>query len=226
VPSENTKKDLARYCQVAPEKISVIYHGAPLRKAEEKIKGQGGFNVLCVGRIERRKNLAAAVRAFGKFLDKIGETPGASGDEIRLILAGRRGFGWEEVRREITRSPYGKNIMEKGYVSHEEKDKLYADADVLLFPTLAEGFGLPVLEAMSYGVPVIASKIPVLTEVAGNGALLVEPTDEQGFADALWNIYASISAGEELVAKGYENLARFSWEKCAEETWKVLTEWG
>jgi len=175
--------------------------------------------------MEKRKNVARMVRAFGMFMQKMEESSPGCGENVRLILAGKVGYGHKEIQKEITKSAYGKNIIEKGYVSEKEKEKLYADADVFLFPSLAEGFGLPVLEAMSYGVSVVTSRETALAEIAGDAALLVDPTREEDIAYALWKLFVSLEEGENLVRKGYENLHRFSWEKCARETLDVLKKW-
>lgn len=224
VPSENTKRDLMKFYKVPPEKISVIYHGASIMPVAGERKNRDGFNILFIGRLERRKNVARMIRAFDAFMRKMEETPEARGKNAKLILAGKRGFGYEEIQETIARSEYRENIIEKGYVSEKEKKELYANADIFLFPTLAEGFGLPVLEAMSYGVPVITSRSSALAEIAGEGALLVEPADEMEIVSALEKLFKNKEEREDLVRRGYDNLQRFGWEKCAKETWKVLTE--
>ncbi|MFA7170464.1 MAG: glycosyltransferase family 1 protein [Candidatus Paceibacterota bacterium] len=225
VPSENTKRDIVKFYKVPLEKISVVYHGAPVVSDIEKKNNREVFNILFVGRMEKRKNVARMVRAFGMFMQKMEESSPGCGENVRLILAGKVGYGHKEIQKEITKSAYGKNIIEKGYVSEKEKEKLYADADVFLFPSLAEGFGLPVLEAMSYGVSVVTSRETALAEIAGDAALLVDPTREEDIAYALWKLFVSLEEGENLVRKGYENLHRFSWEKCARETLDVLKKW-
>ena len=224
VPSENTKRDLMKFYKVPPEKISVIYHGASIMPVAGERKNKSGFDILFVGRLERRKNVARMIRAFDAFMRKLEEMSEARGKNVRLTLAGKRGFGYEEIQEAIVRSEYGKNIMEKGYVSEREKRELYANADIFLFPTLAEGFGLPILEAMSYGVPVITSRSSALAEIAGEGALLVKPEDESEIALALEKLFENKEEREGLIRRGYDNLQRFGWEKCARETWKVLTE--
>ena len=164
------------------------------------------------------------IRAFGMFMREIEKSSPGCGENVRLILAGKGGYGYKDIQKEIRKSEYGKNIIEKGYVSPEEKEKLYADADIFLFPSLAEGFGLPVLEAMSHGIPVVTSRADALAEVSGGGALLVDPTSSEEIAAALWKLFVSIEERKNLVRKGYENLQRFSWGKCARETWEVLKE--
>lgn len=224
VPSPSTKKDIVKFYKVLPDKISVVCHGAPTVLMVERKKNKEIFNILFVGRMERRKNVVRMVRAFGMFMREIEKSSPGCGENVRLILAGKGGYGYKEIQKEIKKSEYGKNIIKKGYVPSEEKEKLYADADVFLFPSLAEGFGLPVLEAMSHGVPVVTSRAGALAEVAGDGALLVDPVSEEEIAAALWKLFVSIEEGENLVRKGYENLQRFSWGKCARETWGVLKE--
>lgn len=225
VPSDQTKRDLVKFYKVRPEKISVVRHGAPAPLTEDKKDNKDMFDILFVGRLEKRKNVARMVRAFGMFMREIERSSPGSGEKVRLVLAGKGGYGYGEVKKEIAKSAYGKNIIEEGYVSEKEKDKLFTEADVFLFPSRAEGFGLPVLEAMNYGVPVITSHASALEEVAGGGALLVDPVSEEEIAAAIWRLFVSIEEGEVLVLKGYENLKRFSWEKCARETWGILKTW-
>ncbi len=224
-PSESTKEDIIRCYKAAPERVSVIYHGAApkSRAAAEGAADKRRFEILFIGRLEKRKNVARMVRAFGKFRKNIGDAGG--GKKIRLVLAGKDGFGSGEIRKEISRSEYGGDIMAEGYISEEEKEKSYENADVFLFPSLSEGFGLPILEAMGRGVPVITSRASALAEVAGSAAMLVDPADEEAIAAALEKLFRNEGAREELARKGYENARKFSWDRCAEETWKVLTEW-
>lgn len=225
-PSEGTKQEIVKFYKVPPEKISVIHHGASARKTVEGKKDKDEFDILFIGRQERRKNIVRMIRAFDIFMKKIAQAEkGRAGRKARLILAGKKGLGYEEIREEIAKSQYKDNITEKGYITQKQKELLYVDADIFLFPTLAEGFGLPVLEAMSYGVPVTTSRAGALQEIAGDAAILVDPTDEAGMADALLRIFTDKDKREELVRKGYENLKRFSWDKCAKETWKVISDW-
>jgi glycosyltransferase involved in cell wall biosynthesis len=226
VPSESTKMDLMAFYSIAEGKISVIHHGAPeIREKDKGVKDKkDGFWIFFIGRLERRKNVIKLVRAFEMAKEKAEARH--SGRKMKLILAGKDGFKSEEIRLVIGRSRHREDIILKGYVSAQEKEDLFQKADVFLFPTLAEGFGLPVLEAMSYGVPVIASRIPALVEVAGTSALMVNPENEEEIAEAIGKLFGNEEERKELARKGYENLRRFSWQECVRKTWAILTEWG
>lgn len=226
VPSESTKKDLMDYYKVDPKKIKVISHGVEKR---ENVRGKDNrdeyqFNVLFVGRLEKRKNIIGIIRAFNDFADKaknISE-PERRDKKINLILTGRKGFGFGEIEKEISASAYKNNIFLPGYVTEEEKRKLYSDADIFLFPTFYEGFGIPVLEAMSYGVPVVCSNFSSLPEIAGRAALLVDPARSEDISSALLKLFRNGRLRDKLTDKGYKNIERFSWRKCADETLEIL----
>ncbi len=220
-PSENTKKDLVKFYKVNPDKVKVIYHGTesiqyPVLSIKHPDKES--FSVLFIGRLEKRKNLVNLIKAFELFKNNSKfKIPNS-----KLILAGEKGFGFEEIKKTIDESPHKNDIILKGYVSEEEKERLYGSADLFVFPSLYEGFGLPVLEAMSYGVPVVCSNNSSLPEVAGKAALLVDPYNIKEIAMAMNKVFSDADLREEMVKKGFENVKRFSWEKCARETIDVL----
>jgi glycosyltransferase involved in cell wall biosynthesis len=190
---------------VEPAKVRVVHHGIrelALRPSErEKI-------VLHVGAIQTRKNIVRLVEAFEK-LDA----------DWRLVLAGSAGYGAGEILARIESSPARKRILVTGYVSPEELYRWYSRASIFAFPSLDEGFGMPVLEAMAAGLPVVTSNRSAMPEVAGDAALLIDPEDIEELASAL----SSLMQHEGLrTAWGRRGLARaklFSWEKAARETW-------
>ncbi len=217
-PSENTKKDLMKFYKVNPEKIKVVYHGAGIMNYELRIKNKKSFNILFIGRLEKRKNLANLVKA----LEVLNSKFKIQNSKFKLILAGKRGFGFEEIKKAIFESPNKNDIILKGYVSEQEKERLYQNADVFVMPSLYEGFGLPILEAMSCGVPVICSRNSSLPEVAGRAGLLVDPNNIQEIAEAINRVLNNADFREEMVKRGFENIKKFSWEKCARETMNLL----
>jgi glycosyltransferase involved in cell wall biosynthesis len=220
-PSENTKKDLIKFYKVSPEKIKVIYHGTGNQKSIKskvhKVKSNE-FDILFVGRLEKRKNLVNLIKAFEIFR----KCYALRVAHYTLTLAGKEGFEFEEIKKAIEESPYRKDIVLKGYVSEREKGELYRNADVFVLPSFYEGFGLPILEAMSYGVPVVCSNISSLPEVAGNAALLVNPYNPDEIAAAMNKIFNGGDLKEKMIKKGFENVKRFNWEKCARETLDTL----
>jgi len=221
VPSESTKKDLIRYYGIGPEKIKVVYHGVFCIKypvLNIKHRNKESFNVLFIGRLEKRKNLVNLVKAFEIFKEryKIQDT------RYKLILAGKEGFSFDEIKKAIKISRYKNDIILKSYVSEKEKEELYQGANVFVLPSFYEGFGLPVLEAMNHGVPVICSKTSSLPEITGNAALLIDPSDPKEIAEMINKVFRDNDLKEKIIERGFENVKKFSWEKCAKETFNTL----
>jgi len=236
-PSESTKKDLIRFYNLNPAKINVIYHGAGDTKSDrnETLKAKGGrqgkrenFNILFIGRLEARKNLVCLVKAFERFREVVdkenyGMLP-ESARKIKLTLAGRTGFGFEEIKKAVENSPYGRDIILKRYVSKEKKEKLYQTADIFVMPSLYEGFGLTVLEAMEHGVPVVCLSTSSMPEITGNAALLVRSGGVKEVADAMKRLYYDDKLKRSMIDKGFANSRKFSWKKCAGETLNFLCQ--
>lgn len=206
--SNNTKHDLVELYKVPPAKITVISEGFLKEKRKEGIRKN---MILFIGRIEERKNVGRIVEAFDLLRNKY-PTP------YTLVLVGKPGYGYEAIQQKISVSPHKDSIQQLGYISSEEKQHLLAEAKAFVFPSLYEGFGLPILEAQAAGMPVVTSETSSLPEVAGEGALFVNPEDTEDIAQKL-SVALSLSEiqREDLVGKGYQNLACFSWEKCAQE---------
>ncbi|MDD5490119.1 MAG: glycosyltransferase family 1 protein, partial [Candidatus Moranbacteria bacterium] len=171
--------------------------------------------LLFVGRLEERKNIIGIVRAFEILKDKYSLPH-------KLVLAGKFGYGGGEIRNKIEKSRYKDDIVLPGYIADEEKFELMKKAEAFLFPTFYEGFGLPILEAQSVGTPVITSNISSMPEVAGNGAVLVDPEDANAIAEAVHRIISDESYKNDIIEKGLENVKRFSWEKCAREISRLI----
>ena len=214
--SENTKRDLMRLYDVPEEKMVVVYEGVPTNgesdpntrnsKIESKFKIQNSKYLLFIGRLEERKNIVRIIEAFGILKERY-HVP------HELVLAGKPGFGYEKIRCKM-QDP-GSRIRELGYVSEGEKVELLKNADVFLFPTLYEGFGLPVLEAQAVGVPVVTSDSSSLPEVGGKGALYADPLSSRSIAEQVWKLLSEKDERSAIIAAGRENIRRFGWEKCA-----------
>ena len=156
--------------------------------------------VLFVGVLQPRKNLPRTIRAFSEARRQ--------GDlDHRLVLVGKR--GWRGAETEAAIDAAGDDLQPLGYVSDDDLPALYAGADALLFPSLYEGFGIPVLEAFACGTPVITSNVSALPEVAGDAAMLVDPIDERQICDALLRLLDDAALREELVRRGRDRLAQF-----------------
>ncbi|MBI4450058.1 glycosyltransferase family 4 protein, partial [Candidatus Uhrbacteria bacterium] len=143
--------------------------------------------------------------------------------DLRLVLAGPPGYGHVEVRSAIERSPFRDRVITPGWVDDGQHDQLLRRAAVFLFPTLGEGFGLPILEAMAAGVPVITSRGGAHEEVSGGAAVLVDPLDPRSIADATERVLNDQHFHDDLVRRGQQRAAEFTWQRTAQQTWNVLS---
>jgi len=208
--SENTKNDLIKFYRTEPEKIKVVHHGF----ARYSVSARPGAkpSILFIGRLEAKKNVCGLIKAF-KILKKKYQVP------HQLILVGPDGFGCQEIKKEVD-----KNIVLAGYVSSHEKWRLLKKADVFVLPSFYEGFGMPILEAQASGCPVITSNISSMPEVAGKGAVLVDPASPEEISQQIYRLINDQQLRAQVTKDGFQNLERFSWRKSAEETLEVLTE--
>ena len=221
--SEFSRREIIELLHVPAEKVSVVYNApsmggetADFEAVAEKYQLYGPY-ILYVGTIEPRKNLTRLLRAF-RLLKR------EQGVEHKLVLAGGSGWNNREIYRMAESLPCAGDVIFTGYVSEAEKNVLYRQAEAFVFPSLYEGFGIPVLEAQSCGVPVLTSGCYSLPEVGGKGALYADPYDESSIAEGLWKLLADRELAEELVRSGYENVKRFSWEQSAERLRKIIEE--
>jgi len=208
--SQFTARQVIDLLGVDPGKVRVVHHGVralshtPARR--EKI-------ILHVGAIQQRKNIARLVEAFEK-VDR----------EWQLVLAGSAGHGAPEILARIANSPSEARIRVLGYVPSHELSGWYARAMIFAFPSLDEGFGMPVLEAMAAGIPVIASNRSAVAEVAGDAAWLVNPEDTEELTGALLDLTRNPDRGAELSRRGILRASQFSWVDAVEKTWQVYRE--
>ncbi len=196
---------------VPASRIRVVPHGVripdPQAQARENL-------VLFVGAIQKRKNVARLIRAFERLPDS-----------WRLALAGAAdGYGAAEELEAMAASPRRASIDLLGYVSAAELDRLYRRASIFAFPSLDEGFGMPVLEAMAHGVPVVTSNCSAMPEVAGDAALLVDPQDVDAISSALTRLAGEPSLRADLAQRGLERARRFTWESAVDRTWQLYQE--
>jgi glycosyltransferase involved in cell wall biosynthesis len=196
---------------VEPSRLRVVHHG--VRPAFPDSPPARENIVLHVGAIQARKNVARLVNAFASM-------PA----DWRLVLAGSAGYGADSIFAQIAASPASTRIQVTGWLPDRELDRCYAQARIFAFPSMDEGFGLPVLEAMSRGVPVLTSNRSALPEVADGAALLVDPENEEEIASGLRRLAADESLRAELKKRGLERAALFTWELAVERTWDVYQE--
>lgn len=224
--SKSTKREIIQYLKISNDKIRVIYHGVdktfkPLKKSDlENIYKKYNLSykykyILHVGVDTLRKNFVTLLRATRKLLDKYNLR------DIRLIKVGKVRNDTKSLIKSLNLYQY---ITIIDSVPEGDLVKLYNLADVFVFPSLHEGFGFPVLEAMACGCPVITSNTSSLPEVVGNAGIMVDPKDIEGFAEAIYNVLTDDSLKKELSKRGLKRAKKFTWERCAKETLKVYKE--
>ncbi|MFH7242698.1 MAG: glycosyltransferase family 4 protein [Spirulina sp.] len=217
--SESSKRDIVDFLGVPPERVWVT----PLasRYAEDtvgldqRIQRPAGLGdwpyILFVSTLEPRKNVVRLIQAFNQL-------KATRRLDHHLVLIGQRGWQVDPIFAEMAASPWQHDIHHLNYLSDAEVAYCYAQADVFAYPSLYEGFGLPVLEAMTLGCPVVAANTSSLPEVAGNAALLVDPTSVDDLAAALGQVIEDRSLRQSLVARGHQQASQFSWQRTAQAT--------
>ena len=209
--SEFSKREIMELLGVAAEKISVIPCAPNFSEesaAPEELAARYGIEkpyLLYVGNVEPRKNLPRLLRAFEALKTECGIPH-------RLVIAGGKGWQAEEFDRAIASLSVKHEVAQTGYVPAAVKNALYQNADVFVFPSLYEGFGMPPLEAMHFGCPVVCANAASLPEVAGNAACLVDPMDEHGIAEGIFRVLEDRAYAAELVGRGYEQEKKYTWE--------------
>jgi glycosyltransferase involved in cell wall biosynthesis len=227
--SEATKGDLQRTLRVPAGKIAVIHEavgpefGRPLRPetgaAVVRRYGLRPPYCLFVGNLEPRKNLPRLIEAFARFRRR---TPGGGAhSRPQLALAGSRAWLHGGILRAVEAYGLADEVVFTGYVSPEDLPAVYAAASCFVFPSLYEGFGLPVLEAMAAGTPVVASRAGSIPEIAGDAAVLVDARDAGEMADAIGAVLTDGALRDRLIARGRQQAARFTWETAARQTLAV-----
>lgn len=222
--SQSTKRDVTRLLGVPEDKVTVIYEAAnrtarstdkpdAKRHVQEKYGITGDF-ILFVSTIEPRKNLPTLLAAYSKLRDNYKST-------ARLVVAGHKGWLTEEVDQTIEKYKLAELVCFLGSVPDQELGYLYNAARVFALPSFYEGFGLPPLEAMASGTPVIVSNVSSLPEVVGDAGLLADPNDVEAWAVALHRVLTDNALHDELAAKGLKRAALYSWERAARETVEV-----
>jgi glycosyltransferase involved in cell wall biosynthesis len=217
--SENTRKDAIRILNIHPDKIRVIYPGVPesyftVRKSKVSSKSY----VLFVGTIEPRKNVMSLLTAWASL-------PAAFRREHRLLIAGMKGWNVESTMRrlaQMTRDDAGVEYL--GYVPEDDMPALVAGACALVYPSLYEGFGIPVAQAMAAGCPVITSHNSSLRELAGDAALLIDPRSVAEIAGAIRKVAESATLQDNLRLLGLERAKRFTWKRVAHESLRYFAD--
>lgn len=218
--SESTRQDVIRYLHVAPERVDVIHCGVapsfrPLPSSEvERFRREHQLSdpfILFVGTLEPRKNVDVLLRAYAHWRARDPRAP-------RLVIVGAKGWYFETIFRTVASLGLGDSVSFPGYISAEDLPLWYNAAGLFVYPSLFEGFGLPVLEAMACGTPVICSNASSLPEVADDAAILVAPDDEIGLAEAMRTVWESAALRHNMTERGLARARERTWTRVATQT--------
>ena len=225
--SESSKRDILRFVDTEPEKIDVIYNAYDERfaidpaeedvvRVRERYQLQDEF-VLYAGNVKPHKNLERLIDAF-----HIVRNRGL--DHLKLVMIGDEISKYTALRRAVHRHQLHKYVRFLGYLPEETLAVMYRLAGVFVFPSLYEGFGLPPLEAMASGTPVVTSNVSSLPEVAGDAAVLVDPYDPHAIADGIYRVLTDADVRKDLRRKGVARAGQFSWEQSVRRVRKIYSE--
>lgn len=225
--SNFTKKEILSNYKINPDKIAVIYNGFNsdlYKKIEDKnILSRTLFDYgldnpyfLYVGRIEKKKNISLLISAFNLYKENNKES------REKLVLVGNIGFGYDEIKYMISEFDLFRDIVMLGWVEEKDMPYIFNGAKAFIFPSLHEGFGIPILQSMACGVPVIASEISVLKEVGGESPLFFNPKNAEDLCSKMELVVSDEKKVAEIIKLGFLRAENFSWKKCAEETLKEI----
>jgi glycosyltransferase involved in cell wall biosynthesis len=222
--SESTKRDIIRLTGAPESKITVVYEAAhpiytPLEDEQATRQTKERFGISCdfvlfVSTIEPRKNVPTLLHAYKQLLDNYRT-------DVDLVLAGEKGWLFQEVFTLVRELSLQQRVHFLGRVSVEDLLGLYNAAQLLVHPAFYEGFGLPPLEAMACGTPVVASNTSAVPEIVGDAALLVDPTEIDEMTVAIWRLLSDPTLVRQMREKGLKRARLFSWRKAAEETLEI-----
>jgi glycosyltransferase involved in cell wall biosynthesis len=220
--SGSTRADLIELMHIPAERITVIGAGVeerfqavtdpePLNRVRSRYRLPDRF-ILCVSTLEPRKNLTGLITAFNQLMSAADQSPLT---DLHLVIAGGKGWLYDDIFAAAEASPVRERIHFAGFVADEDLPALCSLATLFAFPSHYEGFGIPVLEAMACGTPVVCANNSSLPEVAGDAALLVDSTDTDALVEAMHRLLIDIPLREKLVRRGLEQAKRFTWEEAA-----------
>lgn len=223
--SESSKNDIIKYLKVPSSKIEIVYNGVDYDRFnkdysnDEKRAVKNKYSLpekymLYMGTLEPRKNIESIVKAYSVFKKNYNS-------KIKLVIAGKKGWLFESIFQLMERLNLEDEVIFTDYVDEEDKPIIYQMSSLFVFPSIYEGFGIPVLEAMAASVPVITSNVSSLPEVAGDAAILVSPKDIDAIAENMNKILTDNRLRESLINKGHIQAKKFTWEASAEKLYKI-----
>jgi glycosyltransferase involved in cell wall biosynthesis len=220
--SDFTRGEIIDLFGIAPEKVTTIHNGCDERFSAATKESMEAFRLrrnlperflLFVGTLEPRKNLIGLLRAYAKIRDKIG---------LPLIIVGGRGWRYTPIFALVHAERLDGAVRFEGFVDDEDLPMYYRAATALIYQSLYEGFGLPPLEAMASGTPVLTTRVASMPEVVGDAAMLVSPGDDDALADAMFKISSDERLRDDLIKAGLKRVEQFNWARTAVETLRIL----
>lgn len=225
--SESSKQDLIKYFSIPDDKVIVIYCGIDeifqpvesqdvILNVKQKYKLPAEF-IFTLGVLEPKKNTERLIKAYARLKDTFKDIP-------HLVVGGSKKYGWknEKIFQLVNSLKLNDLVLFTGAIDHKDLPVVYSAAELFVLPSLYEGFGLPVIEAMACGTPVVTSNTSSLPEIAGNAAVLVNPYNVLEIADVISLILYDENKKQEMIKNGFENIKRFNWEKAATELISVF----
>ena len=244
--SNSSKSDIIKEYGISSDKVVVVYPGVKeisnikyqISNMDELQKkfGIDGDYILFVGTLQPRKNIVRLIEAFSKVVQNYSSSErsesrsrfstSSNNKGLQLVIIGKKGWMFDDILSAPEKFGVKDNVLFIDNAADEDLPSLYQHAQFFILPSLYEGFGLPILEAMNYGCPVITSNVSSLPEAGGDAALYVDPQNPEDIAEKMKKLLSDDNLKKELVEKGYIQVKKFSWEKTARETLKALEEVG
>jgi glycosyltransferase involved in cell wall biosynthesis len=218
--SKTTKKDIRQHYATPESRIHVIYNGFEknINKLNTGILKTHGLSkkkyILYVGTLQPRKNIITLIRTFKMFYSKQ--------NDFKLVLVGKKGWLYDSIFNEVTNQNLNDSVIFTDYIADDEVAELYTNALCFVLPSLYEGFGIPILEAMAHNCPVISSNTSSLPEIGGNACLYFDAKDEEDLLERIEQINNDEHLQQELIKRGNERIKEFSWEKSAIQTLEII----
>lgn len=233
--SNSTKNDMVEHLGVEPSKITVTYMGYDeknfkpqskdkITKIKKKYKISGDY-LIFVGTLQPRKNIERLIEAFNQLVKNFTPEVGFDSSEVsdlQLVICGKKGWLYDPIFEKVKELNLEDKVVFTGYVPDSYLSALISGAKIYVLPSLWEGFGIPVIEAQACGIPVVVSNVSSLPEIVGDSGLLIDPESTESIATGMHKVLVDQKLRHDLIKKGFLNIKRFSWQRCAQQTLAVL----